>query len=408
MFGDTYDIANTIINYLKPSSSTKQTITQTALNELINEYTMNHRILSAAFPWIFVLGLSEHAFGTATVPKSLIKSWMLFYDKRCAEESHLLFLLFDQFKRHNNNKSCSYRIKLFKQGDERQKKFVKLVNDRRFLKDLKFAVKAPQSDTCKRIKAAIDPLIKITGRTMDWSVFERADTLPKVYALTHCFGIASHWITISPIMRNNILNLRLTMVGDNTYKEDYYELPNITTRSKWMIKNPIAATTIFYRMITKFFEIIVKLSVGTFTGKHAQYDDLIEQEYTNVCGAFGSIRAYIGVYEQQQGGSLHLHALLFGSWSVKIFQKWVHDPQARKLLIDLIDSHITCKIPESIVNNTCTPQIRRILKKEISDTKILKTIMEFLKPKLIHRTFPDCNNFEIETEYNWPEDDFKN
>ena len=85
--------------------------------ELINEYAENHVLLSSAFPHIFPFGLSEKIWGTASVPKDIKETWMLFYDHRCAEEIHLIFLLFDQLKRHGTNSAVSYKIKT---GAERE------------------------------------------------------------------------------------------------------------------------------------------------------------------------------------------------------------------------------------------------------------------------------------------------
>ena len=61
--------------------------------ELINEWPANHRLLSAAFPHVFPLVLSEEAMATASVPKLMLETWMLFHDHRCAEEMHLMFFV---------------------------------------------------------------------------------------------------------------------------------------------------------------------------------------------------------------------------------------------------------------------------------------------------------------------------
>ena len=101
--------------------------------ELINEYTKNYKLLSAASPYIFPLGLSEEVMGTATVPKVLRETWMCFYDNRLAEETHLLFFLFDQCKRHGNNAAVAYKIK---SSGQREQKFIEAVNADDFLQKL--------------------------------------------------------------------------------------------------------------------------------------------------------------------------------------------------------------------------------------------------------------------------------
>ena len=77
----------------KHDDDQEQKIEKTLHAELINEYTANHRLLSAAFPHVFPLGLPERAMGTATVPKLMLETWMLFHDHRCAEEMHLMFFV---------------------------------------------------------------------------------------------------------------------------------------------------------------------------------------------------------------------------------------------------------------------------------------------------------------------------
>ncbi len=88
-----------------------------------------------------------------------------------------------------------------------------------------------------------------------------------------------------------------------------------------MIENPVAAATMFYRLLEKFFKIIVKLPINAFTGKQMQLHDLIVNENSKETGAFGKINAYLGVIEEQKGGNLHLHALLFGAWVIRMFQQ---------------------------------------------------------------------------------------
>ena len=145
-------------------------------------------------------------------------------------------------------------------------------------------------------------------------------------------------------MRNNIIALRMCVSN----QEEEFELPTITVRSKKMINNPVSASFSFYRIISKFFQVIVKLPFDTFTGKNMVCDELIKQEINQECGAFGHITAHLGVIEEQTGGNLHYHGMLWGAWNVRAFQQWCHQPKATKIFTELIDSHITCKIPSSL------------------------------------------------------------
>ena len=61
-------------------------IRKVAHAELVNEYEENHKLLSAAFPYLFPWGLTKEVMGTATDSEKLCNTWMSFYDHRCAEE----------------------------------------------------------------------------------------------------------------------------------------------------------------------------------------------------------------------------------------------------------------------------------------------------------------------------------
>lgn len=177
--------------------------------------------------------------------------------------------------------------------------------------------------------------------------FECEDTLRKIYSLTHFFGVATHFITLSSSMRNNVIALRLC----STNQEEEFEVPNITARSQMMIKNPVAATKVFYRLMQKFFQVIVKLPINTFNGKNMACDELMKQEINDQCGAYGHVTALLGVIEEQASGQLHHHGILFGAWNVRVFQQWCHSVAAAKKFQELIDSHITCKIPAHLKAN---------------------------------------------------------
>ena len=228
-------------------------------NELFDEYENNYKMLSCAYPYIFPFGLTKKLF-TGTVPSKLQRTWSLFYDHRVAQELNLLFLLFDQTKRHAVNSAVSFRIN---RNEEREREFVELCNQDDFLSKLKRANNKPNSKESINLKKKIQPLIKIIGQKVPWSIEERGDSLGKLYAMMHFFNVASHFITISPCMRHNGLALRIACGKSETSVQKM----NIYLRSKLMTENPVAASHISYRLVNKFFEIIVGLPLNHFTGK---------------------------------------------------------------------------------------------------------------------------------------------
>ncbi len=396
--------------------------TKTVTSDVFCEYTSNHQILNGAFPCLYPMPLTADVMGTANVPSILQKTWMLFYDKRFSRDVNLLFLLFDQFKRFKNNKAVYYRVK---QSGDKEKQFVDLVNHDEFESKLQNAISEPQSSSAKQFKKKIEPLVSLIGRTTPYSVFERKDILAQIYSLTHSFGLPTHFLTISTNQRDNILTIRLALTeierNKHTNKNNKkFALPNMTFRTRTIIKNPAIATYMIYRVIEKFFELIVQLPLNTFNGKQMQYSFLILQEFSKECGAYGPVRAHIGVFEEQKSGNLHYHCLLFGSWCIKMLHQFCHDPSIRKKLQDLIDSHITCLIPKIQENDSLITERKQIIEKfmykdfikelqydyECRNQKSLivslkdpiKIIIEYCKPALVDLEYlpREVNPIELE------------
>ena len=80
-------------------------------DKLVNENTSNYRLVAGAFPHIFPFGLPSEKF-SGPIPTKLVRTWFLYYDRRCSREIRLLWLLFDQKVRHATNLGCSLRLSL--------------------------------------------------------------------------------------------------------------------------------------------------------------------------------------------------------------------------------------------------------------------------------------------------------
>ncbi len=352
-------------------------------NELFNEYTENHEMLSMVFPYIFPFGLREDIYKKKGVPpEKLRKSWFQFYDRRCAEEIDLIFLMFDQALRHERNKQVAFQIK---KNGKREQEFIKLCNDSDFRQRLEKAVEHPNGKFAKEVKKLINPLIKITERKISWSPLERADTLGKLYSLMHFFNIGTHFITISPCMRHHALAIRITYT-DKAGKQ--WEIPDLEIRTKAITKNPIAATQTFYRLIEKFFEIIVGISVTHNTNYKMLFDRILAKNKDKYIGPYGRITAALGIIEEQTGGSLHYHGILFGGWDIDVFRQHIHKPEVAKKIAELIDSQITCEIPEELQKTYPVPiEKRRVFASEpYPKAENIKTEAAEIAMNLAHHT----------------------
>ena len=108
--------------------------------------------------------------------------------------------------------------------------------------------------------------MKLTGKHVSWSVFERKDALGQMYAMSYFFGLPCYFITISPRLKHYKLAVRLTISDkDGRLVSEDEILSKMHVRGSRLIENPVAATDFFYRIITNFFKIIVKLAPTEFT-----------------------------------------------------------------------------------------------------------------------------------------------
>ena len=214
-------------------------------DRLENEYDSNHRLLAGAFPLIFPFGLPAEKF-SGTIPLKVVRTWFLYYDRRCSRDIRLLWLLFDQKIRHATNLGCNLRIK---SSGKREKAFADLTAEENFSEKLADAVANPTSSQAAAFKKVIKPLVKIVGSKVDWTPLQRSATVGRLYALNQFFNMSTWFITISPAMRISRLALKMCL---NTNGKNF-EFPPAHTRSKMMAADPIAAARVFYRMMHKFF-----------------------------------------------------------------------------------------------------------------------------------------------------------
>ena len=311
-------------------------------DRLVNEYDSNHRLLAGAFPLIFPFGLPAGKF-SGTIPLKVVRTWFLYYDRRCSRDIRLLWLLFDQKIRHATNLGCNLRIK---SSGKREKAFADLTAEENFSEKLADAVANPTSSQAAAFKKVIKPLVKIVGSKVDWTPLQRSATVGRLYALNQFFNMSTWFITISPAMRNSRLALRMCLNTDGKN----FEFPPAHTRSKMMAADPIAAARVFYRMMHKFFDIIVRLPLDHFTGKRMNVDRLLQQNADKYIGAFGFARASYAVTEDQEGGALHMHGQILGTWDIDLIQNWIHKDTFRKMMIDQLESIVTCTLPDEFKN----------------------------------------------------------
>ena len=79
-------------------------------------------------------------------------------------------------------------------------------------------------------------------------------------------------------------------------------------------------------------------------------DRLLKKNYERYIGAIGFATAAHSVSENQEGGSLHMHGHVHGTWHIYVIRNWFQTEIFMKKIDEFLDSIITCTIPDEIVS----------------------------------------------------------
>ena len=142
-------------------------------------------------------------------------------------------------------------------------------------------------------------MIRIVGTTIPWSPLQRQSALPRLYAMSHFFGLPFIFFTISPSTRNSPLAIRMCLKdsGNN------FELPPIHVRSRMLSSNPVAAASVYDRLMKTVFAVIAGVPIDDFTGRRASISRLLKQFSGDYVSVYGMLTAGHAVTEAQGSGS---------------------------------------------------------------------------------------------------------
>ena len=135
-------------------------------------------------------------------------------------------------------------------------------------------------------------------------------------------------------MRNTPLAIRMCSSSDG----QEFTLPPLHVRTQMIADNPIAAARVFDRMMRAFFEIICGCPLDHFTGRKTNVHRLLAANSSRYIGAFGRIKGIYSIIEDQTGGSLHMHAHLWGKIDQRVLTRWIHKSKSRREVASLIRS----------------------------------------------------------------------
>ncbi len=141
----------------------------------------------------------------------------------------------------------------------------------------------------------------------------------KIWSTTIKYSPPSLWITINPTDIHD--PVAQVFIGENIDMDNFDAClgPSAVKRAQNIADDPYAAT--------KFFYFIIHLILHTLFGV-----EVIGTKVESHLGLLGKVMSYIGVFEAQNRGSLHLHMLL-----------WLQDMPPADEMKRLLKSHDFCE-----------------------------------------------------------------
>ena len=92
-----------------------------------------------------------------------------------------------------------------------------------------------------------------------------------------------------------------------------FKLPPIHVRSRMLSLNPVAAASLYDRLMKSVFAIIAGIPLDHFTERRADISRLLKEFSGNYISVYGNLKAGHMVTEAQGSGALHGHGHWFGA-----------------------------------------------------------------------------------------------
>ena len=134
------------INMQSTDTSAKPFISVPIEKEPFNEFENNPALFYASFPHLFLLG--KGLLQQGSLPKSAVRHLLLQYDCRSSQCLRLIFLLFDQMKRHAAAQTVAARVKT---NPDSISQFSKWISDKSFIHKLNTARQHPEAAESKEM-----------------------------------------------------------------------------------------------------------------------------------------------------------------------------------------------------------------------------------------------------------------
>jgi Helitron helicase-like domain at N-terminus len=293
--------------------------------EPFNEFENNPALFYASFPHLFLLG--KGLLQRGSLPQLAVRHLFLQYNCRSSQCLRLLFLLFDQLKRHAAAQTVAARVKT---NPDSMSAFAKWISDKSFLPQLKMARKHPEAAESKEMLALITKHISLFETKIPFTASQRHGSMSHLLAMIVYLGFPSDFVTFAVDDIYGLHNIRTSVPQANNHSfpavdsgltetlksgaTTFAGMPISAASLKTLLaSHPVQAAEVFRLIVNSLFA----QGFGMPTTEHAKLTVPLRERRK---GFAGTCTGAYGAMEDQKRGSLHMHCVIFGSLPTTLLQ----------------------------------------------------------------------------------------
>ena len=200
------------INTQSTDTSAKPFISVGIEKEPFNEFENNPALFYGSFPHLFLLG--KGLLQQGSLPKLAVRHLLLQYDCRSSQCLRLIFLLFDQMKRHAAAQTVAARVKM---NPDSISQFSNWISDKSFMHKLNTARQYPEAAESKEMLALITKHISLFETKIPFTSGQRHGSMSHLLAMIVHFGFPSDFVTFAVDDIYGLHNIRTSVPQINNY-----------------------------------------------------------------------------------------------------------------------------------------------------------------------------------------------
>ena len=351
--GDNTDASDTVLHRLAATLNQEPLRVEIPREaQPMNEFTDGGRLLSCAFPHLFLLGRGTFD-GKLTLRHA--RYLMLFHDGRFARDTQFLYYVHDMLRRHKV--IGKVRSMSLAGGEEEKSRIVKRFNSDDFKEllrcatDLSPATAAEQrtrDEASKTLLKELNPFLRTAsaaGLTRDVS----SSVLSQLHGLTHYYGSPSIFVTVAPADFRDINVMKLSLVADG-HKSSELVIP-LWSKSQGLqlaTENPVFCAEVCYNLLHTILNELFRLGSANDRKK-------VDRPAP---GIFGTMRAHYAILEAQARGTLHWHQLVWILLSPAILERCLASRVLQQRVNELVERFISTGVPREYLKEVQIPQAK--------------------------------------------------